>query len=1187
MKPSTSLSAEELELFAYLLEDEGVDTNRQRLIPRRDPHAEIPLSLAQERLWFLDQWEPGNPASNISFAAYLKGQLSIAVLQQSLDEIVRRHEVLRTTFRVVNDQPRQIVAPALDLPLSVLDLSLQQGDLQEHIIQHGRQRFDLQTGPLLRVDLLRLTDHQHLFLLTIHHIVFDGWSIGIFLRELTRLYAALIHDQPVPLPELPIQYADFAIWQREWLQGEILQQQLSYWQRQLAGHLPVLELPGDYPRPPILTYEGARSEQRLPLALQQQLHALSQTEGATLFMTLLAAFYVLLFRYTGETDLLVGSPIANRAFMDLEPLLGLFLNTLVLRADLSGNGSFRRLLHQVRDTTLEAYAHQNVPFEQLLETLRPPRDPSHTPLFQVLFMLQNAPGPDAEQRELEVEFARVEKTSARFDLTLSLSETADGLRVMAEYKTDLFAATTIDRLLGHYGTLLEAIAVDIDQPISRLPLLTPAEVQQLQAWSNATTFPIHQCLHHLVEAQAQQTPGAIAVVLGAESLTYHDLSRHSHQLAHHLRTLGAGPGQFVGVMMERSLDLLVGLLGVLKAGAAYLPLDPSYPPDRLNFIVADARPQVLLTDDAHAAQCQQLEWQGHLCTLTATLSNPALPDTPLHDGATPDNLAYVIYTSGSTGRPKGVAIPHRAAVNFLEAMRICPGLSAQDTLLAVTTIAFDIAVLELFLPLVVGARIALVSHDVASDGVQLAAALQASEATVMQATPATWRMLLDAGWAGNPALRILCGGEALPRDLASRLHERCAELWNMYGPTETTVWSTVLPVEIHEGPVPIGGPIANTQLYILDAQLQPVPIGVPGELYIGGTGVAQGYLNRPELTAEKFIANPFVNESAAGDRLYRTGDRVQWQPDGTISFLGRADFQVKLRGYRIEPGEIEALLLEQRTVAEAVVIVRPDAAGDQQLVAYVVEEPRTQNLEPNGEQRTNEQRTKEQTESQEPRTKNLEPNEEQRTKEQTETAPPPSPVATEPKAWRGSGKGDAGGEGLFTSEGLSSTLRKELAQRLPEYMIPTAFVLLDALPLTPNGKIDRKALPAPEQIAPTLTRSLVLPRTPVEAVLAILWSAVLGRETIGVEDNFFELGGHSLKATQILARVRATFHVNLTLRSVYQAPTIAALAELVVASEAQPGATEKIARTLLHIHSLSDETRQRLLEQKRKDRDVR
>ncbi|HEY0738822.1 MAG TPA: amino acid adenylation domain-containing protein, partial [Herpetosiphonaceae bacterium] len=970
--PSTSLSAEELELFAYLLEEEGVNANRQRVIPRRDPSAAIPLSLAQERLWFLDQWEPGNPAANISFAAYLKGQLSIAVLQQSLDEIVRRHEVLRTTFRVVDDQPRQIVAPALDLPLPVIDLSSlphdeQHDALQQHIAQHSRQRFDLAAGPLLRMDLLRLTDHQHLFLLTIHHIVFDGWSIGIFLRELTQLYAALIHNQSHPegtrLPELPIQYADFAIWQRAWLQGDVLQQQLSYWQRQLDGSLPVLELPTDYPRPPILTYEGATREQRLSLALMQQLQAVSQREGTTLFMTLLAAFYVLLFRYTGQTNLLVGSPVANRAFVDLEPLLGLFLNTLVLRADLAGQPTFRQLLHQVRETTLEAYAHQNVPFEQLLEALRPPRDPSHTPIFQVMFILQNAPGPDREQRELEIEFARVEKTSARFDLTLSLSETAEGLRVMAEYKTDLFAATTVERLLGHYQTLLEAIAVDIDQPISRLPLLTQPEAQQLQAWNSATTFPIHQCLHHLVEAQARQTPGALAVVLGEESLTYHDLSRRSHQLAHHLRALGAGPGQLVGVMMERSLDLLVGLLGVLKAGAAYVPLDPTYPLDRLSFIVADAQPQVLLTDDTYAAQCQLLGWQGHLCMLTAALSNPALPDKPPHDGATPDDLAYVIYTSGSTGRPKGVAIPHRAAVNFLEAMRICPGLSAQDTLLAVTTIAFDIAVLELFLPLVVGARIALVSREVASDGAQLAAALQASGATVMQATPATWRMLLDAGWAGNPNLQILCGGEALPRDLASRLHERCAKLWNMYGPTETTVWSMVLPVTPSEGPVPIGGPIANTQLYILDADLQPTPVGVPGELYIGGAGVAQGYLNRPELTAEKFIANPFASGRTAGDRLYRTGDRVQWQPDGTITFLGRADFQVKVRGYRIELGEIEALLLEQHTVAEAVVIVREDAAGDQQLVAYVTgeqknkagalwakeqenPEPRTQNLEP-------------------------------------------------------------------------------------------------------------------------------------------------------------------------------------------------------------------------------------------------
>ncbi len=1151
-------SAEELELFAYLVEEEGLHDNDQRLIPRRDPNAEIPLSIGQERLWFLDQWDPGNPASNIPFAVRVTGQLSIDAFGRSLNEIVRRHEALRTTFQTPAGQPRQVVAPSLSIPLPLIDLcDLPKADhaaeAQRLIMDNAQHRFSLVRGPLLRAELIRLGEQEHMFLLNVHHVVFDAWSVGLFLLELTMLYDAFVHDKPSPLPELAIQYPDFAIWQRQWLQDEVLQQQLAYWKGQLGGRLPVLELPGDRPRPPILTYEGALCLHTIPPALSQKLTAFSQSEGVTLFMTLFAAFQTLLYRYTGEEDIITGSMFANRDFVDIEALMGLFVNNLLLRTDLSGNPTFRAFLGRVREIALEAFAHQNVPFEQLIEELRPPRDTSHTPMFQMMFILQNAPMSSQARQDLQMEFLRVDNKTSKFDLTLSLSEMFDGLRAVAEYRTDLFDHSTIERLLGHYQVLLEGIVEDADRRLSDLPLLSQAERRQLQAWNDTQApFSEHACLHQLFEAQAARTPEAIAAVYEDQQLSYRELSQRSNQVAHALGALGVRPGRLVGVALHRSLDLLVALLGVLKTGAAYVPLDPSYPPERLSFMLADARPVVLLTsreigdwrletDAAPKSPISNL--QSQIIDLDADWPTIAQqPATTPDSRTTPEDLAYVIYTSGSTGRPKGVAIPHRAVVNFLQAMRERPGLGEQEVLLAVTTTAFDIAVLELFLPLIVGARLQLVSREVAGDAMLLAGALESSGANVMQATPATWRMLLDSGWPGSARLRVLCGGEALPRELANRLRQRCGELWNMYGPTETTVWSAALPVEQGEGAVPVGGAIADTQLYILDRWLRPVPVGVPGELYIGGAGVARGYLHRPELTAERFVPNPFTTTddrrpttdegksgdagggqcSVVGGRLYRTGDWVRWRPIGTIEFLGRVDYQVKVRGFRIELGEIEAVLTQQEAVGEAVVVVREDATGDPQLVAYLV-------LRSEGDS----------------------------------VAPPL-----------------ADGDGS-QHVAILAKLRSQLAAYLPSYMLPQEYVVLEALPRTPNGKVDRKALPAPQQGAAALPRTLVLPRTPVETVLAKLWSEVLGREQIGVEDNFFDIGGHSLKATQLLNRVRETFHVNLPLRSLFQATTVATLTELVIANEARPGQSEKIAQMLLRIHNISPEERQRLLVQKR------
>ncbi len=588
---NTDLSAEELELFAYLLEEEGIDDTDQRLIPRRDPNAEIPLSLGQERLWFLDQWDPGNPASNIPFALRLTGQLSIDAFGRSLNEIVRRHEALRTTFQTPAGQPRQVVAPALSVPLPLIDLcDLPQADheaeVQRLIMHHAQHRFDLADGPLLRAELIHLSEQEHVFLFNVHHIVFDAWSVGLFLRELTMLYDAFIHDKPSPLPELAIQYPDFAIWQRQWLQDEVLQRQLDYWKRQLGGRLPVLELPGDHPRPPMLTYQGELVYHTLPPALSQKLTAFSQNEGVTMFMTLFAAFQILLYRYSGEEDIISASMFANRDFVDIEALMGFFVNTFLLRTDQSGNPTFREFLGRVREIALEAFAHQNVPFEQLVEELRPPRDTSHTPLFQVMFVLQNAPVPSRAQHDLQVEFLRVDNKTSKFDLSFSLTETPDGVRAVAEYKTDLFDHSTIERLLGHYQTLLEGIVEDADRRLSDLLLLDEAERRQLLAWNaTAAPYPREAGLHTLFAEQAARTPNAVALIDGQELVCYAELERRSNQLAHYLRASGVGADALVGVCMARSAPMVVALLGILKVGAAYLPLDPRYPVERLTFML--------------------------------------------------------------------------------------------------------------------------------------------------------------------------------------------------------------------------------------------------------------------------------------------------------------------------------------------------------------------------------------------------------------------------------------------------------------------------------------------------------------------------------------------------------------------------------------------------------------------------
>jgi amino acid adenylation domain-containing protein len=734
---------------------------------------------------------------------------------------------------------------------------------------------------------------------------------------------------------LPIQYADYTAWQRQWLQGEVLESQVGYWQQQLSGSPAMLELPTDRPRPTVQSYRGAIERFTFPTDLTEALKTCSHQAGVTLYMTLLAALQTLLYRYTGQQDIVVGSPIAGRNRVETEALIGFFVNNLVLRTNFSGHPTFHELLHRVREVAMGAYAHQELPFEKLVEELHPERSLSYSPLFQIMFAFQNVPRQPLALPGLTLSPLNLEGVTAKFDMTLSIWEEAGSLSGTAEYSTDLFDRRTISRMLDHFQTLLQEVAAYPERRLADLSLLSVAERQQVLVDWNATDTPEPQtvALHQLLEAQVERTPDAVALLADHGQLTYRHLNQHANQLAHHLQTLGVGPDVLVGLCMERSLEMVIGLLGILKAGGAYVPLDPAYPSDRLAFMLHDAHVSVLVT------QPQLLEKlpasSAHVVCVTP--DQEALPpggtDNPV-SGVTADHLAYVIYTSGSTGTPKGVQIPHRAMVNFLEAMRHQPGLTADDTLLAVTTLSFDIAALEIFLPLSVGAKVVVVDRAVAADGKRLAQCLAETDTTVMQATPATWRLLLEAGWQGHPHLKMLCGGEALPWDLAQQLCSRGASLWNMYGPTETTIWSAVMPVHAAHGRVSLGRPIANTQFYVLDRQLCPVPIGVPGELYIGGRGVARGYVNRPALTAERFVPNPFRRRTAG--RLYKTGDLVRYRADGTLEFLGRLDHQVKMRGFRIELGEIEAVLGQHPALQTAIVSTREDTPGDQRLVAYLV-----------------------------------------------------------------------------------------------------------------------------------------------------------------------------------------------------------------------------------------------------------
>ncbi|NEQ77289.1 MAG: amino acid adenylation domain-containing protein [Okeania sp. SIO2C9] len=1147
---------------------EGLDVGASLQPIPRDPR--MPISFSQEQMWFLNQLTPEEPVCNESLTIHLGGDIDIPALEESLTELIRRHEILRTTYRFLtanfapltpqlwgeielkspiiggfrglsengcNGQPCQEIQPPSTFTLPIVDLrqwseTARETEALRIATEQLRQRFDLNRGPLLRATLIQLTSDSYRLYFAIHHILVDAESLSQIVQELEIIYTAFCQGLPSPLPELPIQYADFTVWQRQRLKGEILSHQLTYWQKQLEN-LPQLKLPTDRPRTPQTTFTGSFVRHRLSFDLIEKLKTLSNKEGVTLFVTFATAIKVLLYRYSNQEDIVLGTVISQRTRPELEGMMGNFLNTLVLRSDLSGNPSFCELLKRVRNVCLSAYSHQDVPFQKVVEAFRPNQQVNQNPMFQVALTI-NSPLVTEDKLGWKAFHYKVDPGISKFDLTFSLlEEGAEGMVIVSEYNSDLFDATTIKRMSGHLSTMLVEIVTNPHISISELPLLTDKERHQLLVEWNDTqvNYPKDKCIHQLFEEQVERTPDAVAVVFEERQLTYHELNCQANQLAHYLQTLGVAPEVLVGICVERSVEMVVGLLGIIKAGGAYVPLDPSSPAERLSYILEDAAVPILVATKSvlsdlpqHSAQVVCLDSDletfpsSQESTVNEVRSQKSTHPSPLPGGevrscfcnedlspapetfrgsrrgfrpnyfdnpaigVTPDNLAYVIYTSGSTGQPKGVLISHQNVTRLFRTTESIYHFNPNDCLTLFHSYAFDFSVWELWGALLYGGRLVIVPYWVSRSPKEFYDLLVQHQVTVLNQTPSAFTQLIqvDREYSAD-ALKlryIIFGGEALQiKSLApwfERHGDRFPQLINMYGITETTVHVTykILSTDNTEQvSSPIGKALGDLKIYILDRYLQPVPIGVTGELHISGAGLARGYLNRPELTAERFIPNPFEDNNS---KLYKTGDLARYLPDGNLEFIGRIDNQVKVRGYRIETGEIESTLTQHPTVKQTVVVAREDNFGNKGLVAYLVLESET-----------------------------------------------PEVSETE----------------------QIGKLKQYLKQRLPEYMIPSGFVVLPQLPLTPNGKLDRKALPAADLVS-SVSTEYVAPETDTQKVLAEIWKEVLGIEQVGMHDNFFDLGGHSLLAVRLMAEIEKQFGKNLSLAALFQGPTLEQLAIL-------------------------------------------
>ena len=945
-KQIEDLSPQQRDLLVLLLgRKKQEDTFQAQITPLSRTSDTFPLSFAQQRLWFLSQFQQDIAAYNVAGGVRMEGPLSVAALERALDEIVRRHESLRTTFRQVEGEPVQVITSPQAFHLQEIDLrnvpeTKREEESQRLATRAAREMFNLERFPLFRATLLLLSAQEHILLLTMHHIISDGWSLGILVRELIGLYEAFANGRPSMLPGLPVQYVDFAAWQREWLQGEVLDKQVSYWKEKLAGAPSLLELPTDRPRPPIQNYRGAKQPLIIPQRLIEALREVGERQNATLFMTLLAAFKVLLYRHAGQEDIVVGVPITGRNKPELESSIGFFVNMLAVRTELSGNPTFRELLVRVREATLGAYEHQDLPFEKLVEVIQPERDLSYSPLFQVMFNLRNTSLPPFDLPDLTLTPLDVDTGTSKFDLTLDLAESSEGLKGWFDYSAELFDDSTIQRLSGRLHTLLTAIVDDPETRILSLPLMTPQEQHQLVVGLNETerVFPQPPCLHQIFERQVERTPEAVAVSFEGEQLTYAELNRRANQLAHHLRHFGVRTEVLVAIYMERSLDLAVALMGVLKAGGAYVPLDPSYPRERLAFIFEDTHSPVVLTQRA-LAESQSFEGARVLCLDDDTAGINAESRENPQSGVTQENMAYVIYTSGSTGQPKGAMLHHRGVRNRLLWGIRDYGLGEGDVVLHKTPLSFDVSVWEIFAPLLSGARLVIAKPGGHQDSAYQLDLIASQGVTHIDYVPSMLEVLLESeGLDGYASLKVVtCAGEVLSPELRDRFYARTdAKLYNLYGPTEASLAVTywICEPDAKERLIPIGRPMSNVRIYILDKHLQPVPIGVAGELHIGGEAPGRGYLKRPELTADKFIPDAF--SARGGERLYKTGDLARYRADGAIEFLGRLDHQVKVRGMRLELGEVEAVLCQHPDVREAVILVQEITSGNKSLVAYVV-----------------------------------------------------------------------------------------------------------------------------------------------------------------------------------------------------------------------------------------------------------